>query len=176
MQQSPATQDMITPAEMKFWQEQAARAPELLLARRNEIVSKTKPKYKPILAFDWAFMDIGCAIAALSFSKYVPGKWKILTGALAGASATHSIHLGDKYFNAMSSSADHAADHFNRVISILQESPCREKEFAEYLSSYVTAADLQKDDLDTVVIKKAFNFFGHAKDQHMHSINSIRSR
>lgn len=142
--------EIISPNEQKFWQEQAARAPQLI---KTEIAPVTNNFSNALMPLKIGGIGLGAALGAATFTKHIKGKWKYASGAAAIASAGIGafMHLvqqnGDTLFEGIVTRADMLAN----------DSALRDK-LAHYLSTNVKAEDIQSRGLDRAVADAALIF------------------
>lgn len=152
--------DVISPAEAKFWQEWAEKA--WFYVKQQAVTLPVTGDDVPTRN-NWRIIGValGAAFAAASFSKYVPGKWKIATGGAAVGSALAGFAIGrsqdyfiDKIRTALPEQRKLLMDYGDR----LQSDIALQKQFADYLERTVTKEDFQGRDMEDVMRVKVLEF------------------
>jgi hypothetical protein len=144
---------VISPAEAKFWQEWAAKAPHLVRSQLSESLDKVTSALTP---YKVGGVALGAVLGGATFTKHVPGKWKILSGLSSAASLAFAAFMGS-----MQSASGEAEAMFLRYADALERNPALQQKLASYLSATVTAENLQSEALEKVVLSKALEFGLH---------------
>lgn len=132
---------------MKFWREWAERAPALVRAGIEQVEYQAIQPYTPLKT---ALAAVGCLLGVASFTKYVPGKWKWISGLGSAGSLMGAVSIGSK--NVLET-------HFlNDYANCLEGDPALRKELAQYLSDHVTSDSIQSLGIEKVVAVNAMAF------------------
>jgi len=149
MTQNPQPQaEIITPAEAQFWQDWANKAPALIRAKVSENIDPVDGR---VNNFKMLSFGLGALLGAASFTKYIPGKWKIASGAGTAGALAFGAFAGQ-----ISGGIQHSKAHFMSYADTLEQNPALKQQLANYLSNNVTAA--QAADIDMAVFSKAMQF------------------
>lgn len=146
---APVQQDVISPAETKFWQEWADKMPALIPKQTEKNLANFDAEATP---YKIAGVTMGAALSAATFTKLVPGKWKWASGAaalasFAGAYLMHSIRANAiPIYRAIESYAQ-----------ALGQRPELRQQLANALSVNVTAEKIQAMGLERAVVNEAIN-------------------
>jgi len=141
---------LITPAEAQFWQDQAGKVPQMI---RAESDATQKYVTRPLAIAKIFTMGAGVAMAVATFSKMTSGKWKWLSG--AGA----LLSIGSCWaFTGMQSLTKYGQAAYLNYANALESYPEYTQELGQYLSSHVTAADIQQRGLETSVLGHSMEF------------------
>jgi len=135
--------DVISPAEAKFWQEQAERAPALLRHFIQEDTGKLKSSMQ---IYKISGIALGAALGIASFTKYIPGKWKIASGLGAAASLLAGTMAGSTQ-----KASDDIQHMFISFADMLEKNPQARSSVASRLQQAVTADDIQQFGLDKAI-------------------------
>jgi hypothetical protein len=140
-------QEVISPAEARFWDEWAAKAPALV--RRN-IAQINPPAF---MAAGAAGVALGVVLGVASFSKKVPGKWKILTGGTAiGSALAGALGMG------VANSLGVVSQRYREFADRLEASPELQKDLAAYLSSHIDAQTVGQNGIERAVMMQTSQF------------------
>lgn len=140
--------DVISPGEAKFWREWAQKSPDLL-----------RKEFGSALDGDTIFsgrnigFSLGVVLAGASFTKYIPGKWKILSGIGAAGSLLAGWAVSE-----VERVVKPAIKAQKAFIEELGKNPELQEELANYLAKNVTADAIRKDGLERAVINQAGGF------------------
>jgi hypothetical protein len=155
---TPSKTEIITPGEAKFWDEWAAKTPALLRAQNEEIPDKLKERPNP---FRMTGLGVGAVLGILSFTKLVPGKWKWVSAAGAFGAASAGLYLGaktDMVQDAFEQSLPMVKKSIGEYADALDRDANLRQALAGYLSSNISAADIQSRGIEAAVIDRAVEF------------------
>ena len=153
--------DVISPAEAKFWQEWAEKAPVLL---RTAGVSVVNDVHKDMAFYKIGGIALGAALGGASFTNYIQGKWKwAARGAAAlalGASLLLDVSQGFSGFNEAS---------MRNFADALEKDPNLRNQLAISLSANITAEHIQEMGIEKAVLQTvlgfAANVFPHMRQE-----------
>ncbi|MDX2072771.1 MAG: hypothetical protein SFX19_00205 [Alphaproteobacteria bacterium] len=145
--------DIISHAEAKFWQEQAARAPSLLRQKLDQNFDKAMSAFT---AYKVGGVALGGALGVATFTKAIPGRWKWASGVASALSLGFGLLMGgvQNVSRPMKQGLLNYAD-------ALEKSPELQQKLADFLSSTVTAEQIQHGGLEAVVHDRAIDFVMH---------------
>lgn len=146
---SPAA-EVISPAEARFWAEWADKAPGLLRDQTAKLLPAGPSGRNGGQLFS---MGLGVALGIATLTRAVPGKWKILSGAAAGAALGAVPLLGDP-----PDPAARLRDSLAIYADALERDQGLRARLADYLSSHVTANGIQAHGVGTAVTLQALSF------------------
>ena len=154
----------VTPSEMKTWREWADKAPQLIrkamgegpFGKMDDMPQFKSPLSTPLIA-------LGAVAAAATFTRFVPGKWKWVSGAGAVAGIGGGVYLGKKageMTNAFSESAQAAKKMSLDYVAALENNPQLRAQLADYLAATMNDAAIrqQQGSFEYAVISKAIEF------------------
>lgn len=139
--------DIISPNEAKFWQEWAAKAPGLIRVQSSESIRQFQSAVTP---YKVGGIGLGAALGIATFTKHIPGYWKILSGAVAGGALAFGLAVG---------SAQGAIGQTEEIVksyaNALEKSPELREQLAHALSASVTAEQIQQVGIEKAVAQQA---------------------
>jgi hypothetical protein len=138
--------EVISPAEAKFWREQADKASALL---RESAVRDLSGTYQVAGAYKVSGVALGTALGLATFTKYVPSKWKWLSGAAAGASMAFGVASG-----VLQGRTSQMQQRVLGYADALERDPAMKEQLANWLSSFVTA-DMAHAGIEKAVAEQA---------------------
>jgi hypothetical protein len=144
--------DAISPAEAKTWKEWADRAPDLLRAQAGQDAPRASSP------FSFPLIGLGALSGIATFTKWVPGKWKWLSGGVAAGAVGSGLYLGNKASNLNDAFAASSPmrDTLLRNAGALEHNPALRQQFADYLSGSVSAQEAQSP--EATIVAKAVEF------------------
>jgi hypothetical protein len=138
-------QDIISPAEAKFWADWAAKAPGII---RGIMAKNDKDIKAAIMPYTIGGIAVGAVLGGASFTKHIPGKWKWLSGiASAGSFAVSYV------FGLAQAESDKMQQLFLDYANALEKDPALQQQLANFLTSTVTA-DMAAGDMGNVVMER----------------------
>jgi len=150
MNQPQKPQEVISPAEMKFWQEQADKAAGIIRKESAALLDKHETR---VSHYKYGTVAVGAALGAATFTGYVPGKWKWASGiASAGALALSAV-----MFTAPSIT-DAGKRLYSEYAKMIDENPEMRKQLANYYSSTISADMVQELGIDKAVALKTVEY------------------
>jgi len=150
MQNHAPQQDIITPAEAQFWADWAAKAPALI---RYSIAQNIDPVGAQFDTRKNLGFAVGAAFGIAMLTKYVPGKWKLLSGAAAGASFGLGTMAGQ-----ISAGIRQSKAQFTNYADALEKEPALQQQLAHFLSATVSAENIQAYGIENAVFNQAMAF------------------
>lgn len=152
-------QDIITPAEMKFWDEWAQKSPALVRNADTQLAQEIPQGGKPGLKA--ATIGLGVALGIASLTRAVPGRWKWVSGTAAVGSAALGIYAdrqSKQAENKARSALPQLKESFASYAAALEQNPDLRKMLAEYLSNTVTAQEIQAFGIQDAVTARTLEF------------------
>ena len=161
-----AQPDIISPAEAKFWQEWAQKAPVLIRSKGLDVTNKATS----YLSFSRnTAVGIGAALGVATLSKFVSGKWKALTGGASGISFVSAV-----VFNKMRNATLDMHMSSVNALNDLENDPNMRMRLAEYLSNNVTADKIKAHGIENAVLMEAIRFVTPQLNVSTQNINFAR--
>ncbi len=155
--QAAPAQDVITPAEAKFWLEAAGKAPALIRDQLGVVPDvPNKPTGTPIRIFGFT---IGATLAAATC--YIPGKWKILSGGASVVAAGAGMYLGalrDVDYTLATDSMRHVKQKYLNYANALERSPELQAQLGNYFGAQMTGDFIESRSIEDAVKQKAVEF------------------
>ena len=142
--------DIISPNEAKFWSDWADKAPTIIRSEDAESVRMFRSRMLPVVV---GGVGLGAALGIASFTKYVHGYWKILTGVAAIGAFAGSMIVG----NALNVVAK-TSGPFEDFANVLEQRPELRRQLADTLSRTVTKEDIQKLGIEKAVTDRITEF------------------
>ncbi len=149
---APAGGD-ISPAEAKFWQEWAEKAPNLIRGKIGGFLDKMNTNVVP---YKVGSVALGAALGGATLTKYVPGQWKWASGIGAAASLAAAMLM-----ESVQVASGRTKQAFLDYADALERDPALKQRLAGLLSSTVTAENIQSKGLEHAVVARAMEFGSH---------------
>ncbi|MFO0389269.1 MAG: hypothetical protein ACK502_06070 [Alphaproteobacteria bacterium] len=148
-------------AEMDFWSEWADKAPEILRANVQKMMLEfnAMPPYGN--PYKTAGVTLGAVLGAATLTKWVRGGWKWATGATAVGSLAVGLYMGKKLDEVVCLGQHLMPELFKKInafADVLEKDPELRKQLADYLSTHVTAKDIQSRGVEEAVTGKTIEF------------------
>ncbi len=138
--------DVMSPAETQFWQEWAEKAPALIRSNGIENLEKFQSSAG---AYKMGSVALGAALGAATFTKYISGRWKYLSGSAAAASLIFASAMAG-----MQTIGNNTKNRMLAYADALEHSPALQQQLAMHLSSSVTA-DIAASGIENAVLNQA---------------------
>ena len=145
---SSSSVDIISPAEARFWQEQAQKAPAAL-REMTATLNRVNADFRP---YQVGGVAVGAILGGATFTKYVPGKWKWVSGIGAAASLLVGVLAGKVR------SVNDANERYMQYADGLEKDPQLQQQLAQFLSAHVTADDIQRKGIENAVLEQVMMF------------------
>lgn len=111
-------------------------------------------------------VGVGAVLGVASFTKFIPGKWKWVTGTTAVASGALGLMVGHK-MDAMAKAFNYSFPAVKNAIlkyaDDIENNETIREQLADYLVGNITRGELATKNLDELVGSKAMSFGENAK-------------
>jgi hypothetical protein len=153
-----------TAAEMKFWNECADKASSLIRREINNIPDQPKDLPHVSSGYTGGMVALGAVLGGLSFSRFIPGKWKWLSGAASVASLGGAVAINSRV-NAANAEIESSAQMvavmkqgLSNYASVLDNDPATRAKLAQYFSDNITAQEITQHSLEAALLGKCAEF------------------